>query len=48
MPLSLSLSHTVSFEPVGKVTHVFFDDKNQQVNDNDMITSLRSFSFICH
>lgn len=29
--LPLRLSQQVSFEPVGKVTHVFFDDLNQQV-----------------
>ena len=29
----LELSSPVQFEPVGQVTTVFYDDKNQQVND---------------
>ncbi len=31
MSLPLCLWSQVSFEPVGKVTHVFFDDRNHQV-----------------
>ena len=29
----LELSSPVQFDPVGQVTTVFYDDKNQQVND---------------
>ena len=31
MTLSLPLRNPVTFEPAGKVTNVFFDDKSQQV-----------------